>query len=690
MNHQNFIDLPQIISAGGEITLPGSKSISNRILLLSALTKQKIIITNLLLSDDTNYMLNALQTLGVKIEKSENSDEFIIYGCGGNFTNKNAELFLGNAGTAFRSLTAMLALSDGNYTLKGVERMHQRPILDLLEPLQKLGATISELQNKGFPPLQILPFQFDENCNQINVNANISSQYLSALLMAIPSIKSQANQKIRLNIVGTLISSPYIAMTLNLLAKFNIAINTNFFHEKANIFFEIPLNQQFIYANQKEFFVESDASSASYFLAMGAITKNPEGVKVIGVGKNSIQGDIKFAEVLQRMGAKVSFGENFIHVQPPQNSQKLKPLCVDCLEFPDAAMTLAVLAMFCDYEKNQNKNKNQNAFILQNIDSWRVKETDRILAMQQELAKFDFIATWNENSHELAISKKTNSAKNSLKATKIDTYDDHRMAMCFSLAAFATPLRINEPTCVAKTYPNYFADFQKIVRFAPIIAIDGPSASGKGSVASAVAERLGFAYLDSGALYRITAFVANQQNIDLISENAQQIADLISKLSAENKIRFSTRNGEIFLENQNISKIIRSEQIGKMASKIATFPEVRNALLFVFRNFRKNPGLVADGRDMGSVVFADADCKIILTASAEIRAKRRFLQLQQQGFSVSDADYQTIFQDLCQRDKSDKERKIAPLKSSKEAVEINSDNLTLEEVINKVIEIYKK
>ena len=144
------------------------------------------------------------------------------------------------------------------------------------------------------------------------------------------------------------------------------------------------------------------------------------------------------------------------------------------------------------------------------------------------------------------------------------------------------------------------------------------------------------------------------------------------------------------LENQNISKIIRSEQIGKMASKIATFPEVRNALLFVFRNFRKNPGLVADGRDMGSVVFADADCKIILTASAEIRAKRRFLQLQQQGFSVSDADYQTIFQDLCQRDKSDKERKIAPLKSSKEAVEINSDNLTLEEVINKVIEIYKK
>ncbi len=680
--HIDFLDLPQIISAGGEITLPGSKSISNRILLLAALTKQKITIQNLLLSDDTNYMLDALKILGVKIENADNANKFIVYGYGGNFVNKNAELFLGNAGTAFRSLTAILALSDGNYILRGVERMHQRPILDLLQPLQNLGANIQELQNKGFPPLKISPFAFNAKCVEISVNANISSQYLSALLMAIPSIK--ANAKIRLNINGTLISSPYVAMTLNLLAKFNIAINTNFFHEKQNIFFEIPTNQQFIY-QQNEFFVESDASSASYFLAMGAITNNPHGVKVIGVGKNSIQGDIKFADVLQQMGAAITFGENFIQVQPPQKSQKLKPLNVDCLEFPDAAMTLAVLAMFCDYENPQN----QKYFALKNIDSWRVKETDRILAMQQELAKFDFTAEWNEKSHEMKIYKKNHqNSANSLKATKIDTYDDHRMAMCFSLAAFATPLRINNPNCVAKTYPNYFVDFQKIATFAPIIAIDGPSASGKGSVASAVAERLGFAYLDSGALYRITAFAANQQNIDLIPENATKIAELITNLSAENKIKFSTRNNEIFLENQNISKIIRSEQIGKMASKIATFPEVRNALLFVFRNFRKNPGLVADGRDMGSVVFDDADVKIILTASAEVRAKRRFLQLQQQGFSVTDADYQTIYKDLCQRDKSDKERKIAPLKSTENSIEINSDNLSLEQVINKVVEIY--
>ncbi|MDP2153684.1 MAG: 3-phosphoshikimate 1-carboxyvinyltransferase [Methylotenera sp.] len=414
--------------AQGTITLPGSKSISNRTLLLAALSNGTTEIRDLLASDDTSRMLEALQTLGVKLDNfAENA--WRVTGCGGNFPNKNADLFLGNAGTAFRPLTAALAFSGGNYVLSGVPRMHERPIGDLVDALKQAGADIQYLGNDGFPPLKIAQPQIDLS-KPIKIRGDVSSQFLTALLMALPL----TNQQATIEVVGELISKPYIEITLNLMAKFGVQVERNGWQS-----FTIPANSN--YTSPKEIFVEGDASSASYFLAAGAIAGN---VTVAGLGKSSIQGDVRFADALALMGGNISYGDNHITATKAAN---IKTIDIDCNHIPDAAMTLAIVALFA-----------KGTSTLSNIASWRVKETDRIAAMATELRKVGAII--EEGADYIKITPPTQLIPNAV----IDTYDDHRMAMCFSLVSLGgVPITINDPNCVAKTFPNYFAEFKKLI-----------------------------------------------------------------------------------------------------------------------------------------------------------------------------------------------------------------------------------
>ncbi len=408
----------------GHVALPGSKSISNRTLLLAALSDGETKVRGLLKSDDTDVMLDALRTLGVTI-KNPAQDEFVISGCGGIFPVKTADIFLGNAGTAFRPLTAALALGDGHYRLQGVARMHERPIGDLVDGLAALGAKISYLGVPGFPPLEIMPCEPRESI-VARVRGDVSSQFLSALLMALPLLK----REIRLEVVGELISKPYVDITLNLLARFGINVKREGWHA-----FVVPANSR--YVSPGTIHVEGDASSASYFLAAGAIAGGP--VRVHGVGKSSIQGDVRFAEALGQMGAVIEMGEDWIEARAPANG-RLTAIDADLNHIPDAAMTIAILALFAD-----------DTSVIRNIASWRVKETDRLAAMATELRKLG--ATIDEGVDYLRITPPEKLTPNAA----IDTYDDHRMAMCFSLVSLGgVPVSINDPGCVAKTFPDYF------------------------------------------------------------------------------------------------------------------------------------------------------------------------------------------------------------------------------------------
>lgn len=409
--------------AAGSVTLPGSKSISNRVLLLAALAKGQTVVRGLLQADDTRVMVEALQKLGIPVDNRDLT-RVIVPGKGGRL-GKRGELFLGNAGTALRPLTAVLAFCAGNYRLLGVPRMHQRPIGDLVDALRAAGAKIEYLGKAGYPPLSIEAAKIDLS-KPVCVRGAISSQYLSALLMAMPlAVKAGALGVIEVE--GELISKPYAEITVSLMRRFGVEVSRHGWQR-----FEVSNAK---YRSPGEIFVEGDASSASYFLAAGAIAGGP--VRVRGVGRGSIQGDVRFVEVLEKMGAKVALGEDWIEAS---GNGRLRAFDLDLNHIPDAAMTAAVAALFAD-----------GPCVIRNIASWRVKETDRIAAMATELRKLG--ATVQAGEDYLRIVPGT------LKqGALIDTYDDHRVAMCLSLAALGgVALTLNDPDCVAKTFPDYFA-----------------------------------------------------------------------------------------------------------------------------------------------------------------------------------------------------------------------------------------
>lgn len=424
------IRLPASRLKPSTVALPGSKSISNRTLLLAALSDNVCEIRSLLKSDDTDRMLEALDKLGVKIEFLE-AGRLKVHGTGGAFPNREADLFLGNAGTAFRPLTAALAVLGGDYHLHGVPRMHERPIGDLVDALRIAGADIQYLGNEGYPPLQIKAFA-DQGTRVIPIKGNVSSQFLTALLMALPL----TGEAFEIHMVGELISKPYIDITLKLMAQFGVNVESDDYRV-----FKIPANAR--YHAPEVLHVEGDASSASYFLGAGLISSAP--IRVTGIGLNSIQGDVAFARELEKIGANVVWGDNFIEISRPEN-QAVKAFDLDANHIPDAAMTLAVIALASGQPCS-----------LTNIGSWRVKETDRIAAMATELRKLG--AEVVEEPEAIHITPPATL----IAEAAIDTYDDHRVAMCFSLVSLlGVPVVINDPKCTHKTFPTYFEVFGEI------------------------------------------------------------------------------------------------------------------------------------------------------------------------------------------------------------------------------------
>ena len=665
MYSTEFLDLPPLQSAAGEVHLPGSKSISNRVLLLAALSSGTTTVHDLLASDDTRVMLDALRQIGCSID--ENGSTVQITGLGGRAPQSPAQLFLGNAGTAMRPLTAALALLGGEFELSGVARMHERPIGDLITALRQLGCQIDYLGNDGYPPLRIAHAQGVPPlalAQPIQVRGDVSSQFLTALLMALPLAAS--TQAITIEVVGELISKPYIAITLALLARFGIVVDNHNWQR-----FTIAAGSR--YQSPGSIHVEADASSASYFIALGAITSSAsgqKGIKIQGVGLDSIQGDIRFIEAARAMGAVVTGGPNWLHIErgAPGVGWPLRAIDLDCNHIPDAAMTLAVMALYAE-----------GTTTLRNIASWRVKETDRIAAMAHELRKLG--ATVEEGADFLRVTP--HAAVRDWKAASIHTYDDHRVAMCFSLAAFnpaQVPVRIEDPKCVAKTFPDYFETLFSVARAAadriPVICIDGPTASGKGTVAAAVALRLGYRFLDSGAMYRITALAAVRAGLTIDITNEPQIAAMAQTLP----VRFE--GGRVWLGNDDVTEAIRTEEAGMNASRVSALPTVRTALVDLQHSFQQLPGLVADGRDMGTVIFPEAPLKVYLTASAACRAERRHKQLISKGIPANIADLRA---DLEARDARDSSRSVAPLKPAHDALILDNSTLTIDEAVNQVL-----
>ena len=657
-----FLDIPPLLHAGGTVRLPGSKSISNRVLLLAGLSEGTTTVHDLLDSDDTQVMLAALRALGCRIEPE--GAALRITGLAGRLSVREASLFLGNAGTAMRPLTAALAMlaatQGGRFELSGVPRMHERPIADLVDALRPLGCRIDYLGQPGYPPLRLLPGSGSLDLSApIRVRGDVSSQFLTSLLLALPLLTGE--QAATIDIEGELISKPYIEITLNLLARFGIAVQREGWQR-----FVIPAGSR--YRSPGSVHVEGDASSASYFIALGAIAATDAAVRIEGVGTDSIQGDIRFIDAAEAMGAQVTGGAGWIEVR--RGRWPLAAIDADCNAIPDAAMTLAVMALYADGPSR-----------LRNIASWRVKETDRIAAMATELRKLGAGVVEGPDFIEITPPKSWTPAA-------IHTYDDHRVAMCFSLAAFnplaapapPTPacVRILDPKCVAKTFPDYFETLFSVTGtrtdWIPVITIDGPTASGKGTLACAVASVLGYQVLDSGVLYRATALAAIRNATDADDEAA------LATLAATLDLRFES--GTVFLDGIDVTALLRHENVGTLASRISAWPAVRQALLQLQRSFRRLPGLVADGRDMGTAIFPDADLKIYLTASADARARRRHQQLEAAGVSTT---LDGLLAGLQERDARDQNRPVSPLRPAVDAVLLDNSALSIESTVDSVL-----
>ncbi len=670
-----FLDLPPLNRVSGTVTLPGSKSISNRALLLAGLAEGTTVLHGLLQSDDTRVMQQALTALGCSLDRIEGDSALQVRGLGGRLPVQQAHLDLGNAGTAMRPLTAALAVlaatQGGSFELSGTSRMHERPIGDLLDALRPLGCHITCTGSPGYPPLRIEgeaggTLRTDQ---PIVVRGDVSSQFLTALLMALPLASSAG--ALRIEVEGELISRPYIRITLALLAQFGIAIEQQGWQR-----FTIPAGSR--YRSPGHFRVEGDASSASYFIAAAAIAADATApLRILGAGCDSIQGDIAFADAAAAMGAVVRADADGLTVH--RGRWPLQGITLDALPIPDAAMTVAALALYADSPTR-----------ITGIASWRVKETDRISAMAAELRKVGAQVAEGDDWIEI-----TAPAAGGWRAADIHTYDDHRMAMCLSLAAFnprvgtdrseapGVPVRIRDPRCVAKTYPDYFETLFSVATAAtdsiPVITIDGPTASGKGTLAAEVAAALGYELLDSGALYRATGLATM---LDRVSpEDEAAVAAIASQLD----IRFGrgVDRGRVWLRGNEISDPLRHETTGLLASRVSALPAVRHALIGLQLRFRRAPGLVADGRDMGTVVFPQAALKVFLTAAPAQRAERRHKQLISKGIQASITDLRA---DLQARDARDSQRSVSPCRPAEDALLLDNSELDIDASVKQVLD----
>ncbi|MDE2082998.1 MAG: bifunctional 3-phosphoshikimate 1-carboxyvinyltransferase/cytidylate kinase [Burkholderiales bacterium] len=669
------LDLPPLNTVSGRVRLPGSKSISNRVLLLAGLAAGTTEVHDLLDSDDTQVMLAALAALGCGLQRD--GRVLRVSGLGGQLQAHRAELFLGNAGTAMRPLAATLAVlaatQGGDFTLSGVPRMHERPIGDLVDALRPLGCRIEALGRPGYPPLRLQGEAGGRlaTAAPIRVRGDVSSQFLTALLLALPL--ASAEGALTIEVEGALISKPYIEITLALLARFGILVQRQDWQR-----FVIPRGSA--YRSPGSLHVEGDASSASYFIAAGAIAaQGGAPLRIEGVGSDSIQGDIRFIDAALAMGARIQSGPGWVEVH--RGRWPLAPITLDCTAIPDAAMTLAMMALYADGPSR-----------LDGIASWRVKETDRIAAMATELRKLG--AAVDEGPDSIAI---TPPPADGWRAAALATYDDHRMAMCASLAAFnglaagrrgpGCAVRILDPQCVGKTFPDYFEALFAVAGAAPhdvpVITVDGPTASGKGTLAAALATALGWQLLDSGALYRAAGLAAQWDGVSPDDEAG------VARLAGLLDLRFGDglEAGRTWLRGREITEALRLESTGLLASRVSALPAVRRALHGLQLAFRRVPGLVADGRDMGTVVFPDAALKVFLTASPGQRAERRYKQLISKGIS---ANIDSLRADLEARDARDANRSVAPCRPAEDALLLDNSALGIEQSVQQVLDWWEQ
>jgi 3-phosphoshikimate 1-carboxyvinyltransferase len=577
-----------------------------------------------------------------------------------------------------RSLAAALAVlgatQGGRFDVRGVQRMHERPIGDLVDALREIGCPIACTGTEGFPPLRVgdgaeHALRLD---TPIRVRGNVSSQFLTGLLQALCLVAAQRD--VVVEVVGELISKPYIAITLNLLERFGVQVRNDDWAR-----FTIPAGSRL--RSPGAIHVEGDASSASYFIALGAIASSSDApLRIEGMGGQSIQGDLRFVEAATAMGAHIVVGDHW--VEASRGQWPLNAITLDCNHIPDAAMTLAVMALYANGTTR-----------LTNIASWRVKETDRIAAMATELRKCGAEVTEGTDFIEVGPPA-------TWQAAAIHTYDDHRIAMCFSLAAFnalassrpdtapqgiaaGLPVRVLDPQCVAKTFPDYFETLFSVtaarLQDIPVITVDGPTASGKGTLASAVAKALGYHFLDSGAVYRATALAA--MRIGARADDEQHLAQLASHLD----LHFT--GNAILLGGQDVTETLRLEEVGALASKISAWPLVRAALRTLQVSFHRLPGLVADGRDMGTVIFPGAHFKVFLTANAATRAERRHKQLISKGIP---ANIDSLRAELEMRDARDQTRAVSPLRPAADAMLLDNSALTIEASVDTVLKAWEQ
>ncbi|MEO8080961.1 MAG: 3-phosphoshikimate 1-carboxyvinyltransferase, partial [Caldimonas sp.] len=558
MYSTRFLDLPPLEAIGGTVRVPGSKSISNRLLLLAGLAGGTTLIEGLLESDDTAVMREALRGLGCTVDPAGSAT--LVSGLGDRRAPSEASFHLGNSGTSVRTLTAALAvigaMQGARFTVTGSARMHERPIGDLVEALRPLGCPIDYLGRAGFPPLLLgdgMPHALALTV-PLRVRGDVSSQFLTGLLQAMVLVA--ADREVAIDVEGELISKPYVAITIELLRRFGVQVRHDGWRR-----FVVPAGSRL--SAPPMLTVEGDASSASYFIAAGAIAATGEALTIDGVGSDSIQGDIAFVDAVRAMGARIDAEPGRLVVR--RGRWPLAPIDLDCNHMPDAAMTLAALALFADGPSR-----------LCNIASWRVKETDRLAAMACELRKVGASVVEGDDSIEITPPV-------AWRAASIATYDDHRVAMSLSLAAFnplaghgaGVPLRILDPRTVGKTWPDYFEALFSVAstprQAIPVLTVDGPTASGKGTLASALAGALGYHLLDSGALYRAAALAALESGTDAGDEAA--LAALASTLD----LHFEP--GRILLRGRDVTESLRLEAVGALASRISAWPRVRTALL---------------------------------------------------------------------------------------------------------------
>lgn len=626
----------------GTIRPPGSKSITNRAFLVAALASGTSQLNGWLDADDTQAMRDALTGLGVTM--TPNGATMVVEGRSGRLAAPQESVDVRSSGTTARFITAAAALADGPVRVDGSAQLRRRPIEPLVASLQSAGVEVDYLVATGALPICVHPASLGGG--RVLVDASVSSQFASGLMLVSP----YAHADTEIDFVdGVAVSRSYLETTAEVMRAFGARVVVG---DSVSVSAGSPYKA-------RSYDIEADASAAIYPLVAGAITGGE--VTVEGIPAASTQSDLGVLEVLEAMGCRVVRSKTHIMLCAPIDGE-LHGVDADLSQAPDGALALAVACAFATGPST-----------LRGLSTLRYKETDRLTALATELSKIGAEVVVGDDSLRVV--------PGAHRGARIETYDDHRMAMAFSLAGLVIPgVVIDNPGCVAKTWPGYWTSLEELGAgsvvagpTATIVAIDGPGGVGKTTVSRTLADRLGLGHLDTGAFYRGATAAVLRSGVS--------ISDPVAVVDTVHKAQLSYTNGQLLLDGIDISEEIRSTAVTSAVSAVAAIPEVRDRMVQLQRRWvaHQPRGAVVEGRDIGTVVFPDADLKIFLTARPEIRARRR-------AGEVEDADVGSIQQDLERRDRADSSREVSPLRAADDAVIIDTSDLPIETVVDNALE----